>query len=692
MSTSSTRPRASMPFSAVPSAQGLYDPACESDACGVAFVADLRGRATHQIVAQALTALHNLDHRGAAGAEPSSGDGAGMTLQIPDAFLRAVVGFDLPPVGEYVVGTAVLPVDADVAARATGFVEQAAAQEGLAVLGWREVPVDASELGPTARSVMPAFGQIFLAGAGGQTGLELERMAFATRKVSERHARQEGVELYFPSLSSRTLVYKGMLTTTQLGSFYPDLRDERFASAIGLVHSRFSTNTFPSWPLAHPFRYIAHNGEINTIRGNRNWMKTRQSLLSSDLIGGDLARLFPICTPEASDSASFDEVLELLHLGGRSLPHAVLMMIPEAWENNASMDPARRAFYEFHASLMEPWDGPACVNFTDGTVIGAVLDRNGLRPGRWWRTTDDLVVLASEAGVLELDPATVVAKGRLQPGRMFLVDTARGEIRSDEDIKAELAAERPYRDWVHSGLMRLEDLPAREHIVFTHESVTRRQQIFGYTEEELRVLIAPMATSALEPLGSMGTDTPLAVLSKRPRLLFDYFAELFAQVTNPPLDAIREEMVTSIAGAIGPEQNLLDPSSASCRQIVIPRPVIDNDELAKIWHINADGDLPGFSCQLIDGRFRVHGGGEALAAAVERVRRECSEAVSAGARILILSDRDCDPDHAPIPSLLLTSAVHQHLVRTGQRTQVGLIVEIPIFDITFKTPLLSALT
>ena len=483
------------------------------------------------------------------------------------------------------------------------------------------------------------------------------------------------MELYFPSLSSRTLVYKGMLTTDQLGAVFPDLTDERFASAIGLVHSRFSTNTFPSWPLAHPYRYIAHNGEINTIRGNRNWMRTRQALLESDLIPGDLKRLFPICTPGVSDSATFDEVLELLHLAGRSLPHAVLMMIPEAWENNAGMDPARRAFYEFHASLMEPWDGPACVNFTDGTVIGAVLDRNGLRPGRWWQTSDGLVVLGSETGVLDLDPATVVAKGRLQPGRMFLVDTARGEIVSDNDVKGELAAEHPYGEWLHAGLIQLEELPEREHVVFSHESVTRRQQIFGYTEEELRVLITPMATSGVEPLGSMGTDTPLAALSQRPRLLFDYFSELFAQVTNPPLDAIREEMVTSLAGTIGPEQNLLAPGAASCRQIVVPGPVIDNDELAKIWHVNADGDMPGFECKLIDARYRVHGGGEALAGALERVRRECSEAVRQGARILILSDRDCDSDHAPIPALLVTSAVHQHLIRTGQRTQVGLVVE-----------------
>ena len=661
-----------MGFSAVPPAAGLYDPGHESDSCGVALLADLGGRASHRMVTQALTALRNLEHRGAAGAEPESGDGAGMTVQVPDAFLRAVVPFELPPLGDYAVGMAFLPLDDAARAEVMALVEEAAADEGLSVLGWRGVPIDPAGLGPTARSVMPAFAQLFV---GGASGMDLDRRVFCLRKVAERRARETSADLYFSSLSTRTLVYKGMLTTRQLGTFFADLADERFATAIALVHSRFSTNTFPSWPLAHPYRYIAHNGEINTIRGNRNWMRTREALLASDLVPGDITRLFPICTPGLSDSASFDEVLELLHLGGRSLPHAVLMMIPEAWENATRMDPARRDFYAFHAALTEPWDGPASVTFTDGTVIGAVLDRNGLRPGRWWRTSDGLVVLASEAGVLDIDPARVVEKGRLQPGRMFLVDTVRGRIVHDVEIKAELAAEHPYGEWLHAGQLHLDTLPAREHVAVTHESVTRRQQVFGYTEEELRILIAPMATAGAEPIGSMGTDTPLAGLSQRPRLLYDYFTELFAQVTNPPLDAIREEMVTSLASAVGPEQNLLAPGPASCRQVVIPHPVIANDELAKIWHINADGDLPGFQCKLIDGRYRVHGGGEALAGAIEQVRRACSAAIDAGARILILSDRGCDEDHAPIPSLLLTAAVHHHLVRTRQRTQVGLIVE-----------------
>jgi glutamate synthase (NADPH/NADH) large chain len=681
-------------FSAVPAAQGLYDPRNEADSCGVAFLADLNGTPRHRLVKDALIALHNMDHRGAAGAEPSSGDGSGLTVGIPDAYLRVVLaeqGIKLPAKGSYITGIAFLPVEDSARAEVKAIFAATAAAEGLQLLGWREVPTDPSGLGPTALSVMPVFEQPVLVAAADRpvaSELELERRAFCLRKVAERLAREaEGASdsaaaaslaLYFPSLSSRTIVYKGMLTTAQLATFYPDLADERFTTAIALVHSRFSTNTFPSWPLAQPFRIIAHNGEINTVGGNRNWMRTRQAMLSSPELAdasGSLSRLFPICTPDGSDSASFDEVLELLHLGGRSLPHAVLMMIPEAWENAANMDQARRDFYAFHASLMEPWDGPACVTFTDGTLIGAVLDRNGLRPGRWWRTSDDLVILASEAGVIDIDPATVIAKGRLQPGRMFLVDTAAGEIRDDDEIKSALAAERPYGEWLHAGLLNLDALPNREHVVHTHESVLRRQQLFGYTEEELRIILTPMATSAGEPLGSMGTDTPMAVLSKRPRLLFDYFAELFAQVTNPPLDAIREELVTSMHGMIGPEQNLLDPSAASCRQIVLPKPVIGNDDLAKIWHVNADGDLAGFQCALIDGRYRVHGGGPALTAALQRVREECSTAIENGARILILSDRDCDADHAPIPSLLLTSAVHHHLVRTGQRTQVGLVVE-----------------
>jgi glutamate synthase (NADPH/NADH) large chain len=666
-------------FSAVPAAQGLYDPANEHDACGVAFVVDAQGRRSHRIVNHGLTALHNMEHRGAAGAERNSGDGAGILIQVPDAFLRAVVDFPLPAAGSYAVGTAFLPADDAEAVSAAAVIEKIAAEEDAIVLGWRDVPIDPSDLGPTARGVMPQFRQLFLGGTDADgtalSGLPLERLAYVVRKRVERETNERGFATYFPSLSSRTIVYKGMLTTDQLPAFFADLRDARVDSAIALVHSRFSTNTFPAWPLAHPYRFVAHNGEINTVRGNRNWMRAREALLASADIPGDLERIFPICTPGASDSASFDEVLELLHLGGRSLPHAVLMMIPEAWENNETMDPARRAFYEFHSSLMEPWDGPACVSFTDGTRIGAVLDRNGLRPARWWRTSDDLVVLASEAGVLELDPATVVQKGRLQPGRMFLVDTVEGRIIGDDEIKDALAAERPYDEWLHGGLMHLDDLPAREHVTYGHESVLRRQQTFGYSEEELRIILSPMAGQAIEPIGSMGTDTPIAVLSDRPRLLFDYFSQLFAQVTNPPLDAIREEIVTSVSSTIGPEQNLLEPSPASCRQITLPFPVIDNDELAKIAHIDADGDMPGFKAVTVSGLYRVADGGEGLKARLVEICRHVSEAIEDGVRIIVLSDRDSTADLAPIPSLLLTACVHQHLVRERTRTQVGLVVE-----------------
>ena len=654
-----------------PPAQGLYDPRFEHDSCGVAFVARLTGEASHDILQQALTALRNLDHRGAAGAEPNSGDGAGILLQIPDAFLRDVVDFALPPLGTYAVGTAFLDGDGDTVAKTRQRSEELAEEEGLTVLGWRDVPVDPSSLGATAAGVMPLFSQLFVEATGLRiTGMALERMAFCLRKRAEHET-----DAYFGSLSGRTLLYKGMLTTAQLDAFYPDLADERVATALAVVHSRFSTNTFPSWPLAHPFRYIAHNGEINTVMGNRNWMRAREALLTSDLIPGDLERLFPICTPGASDSASFDEVLELLHMGGRSLPHAVLMMIPEAWENHREMDPQRRAFYEFHASLMEPWDGPACVVFTDGSHIGAVLDRNGLRPGRYWVTDDGLVVLASEVGVLDLDPATIVRKGRLQPGRMFLVDVEEHRIIEDDEIKGELAAEHPYDEWLHAGLIHLADIPEREHVIHTHASVTRRQQVFGYTEEELRVLLSPMANAGAEPLGSMGTDTPIAALSDRPRLLFDYFSQMFAQVTNPPLDAIREELVTSLAGTIGPEANLLEPTPATCRQIVLPFPVFDNDDLAKIRHINRDGDMPGFITHLSRGLYEVEGGGDAMARRIDEVCAEVSSAIAGGARVIVLSDRHCTAELAPIPSLLLTGAVHHHLVREKTRTQVGLLVE-----------------
>ncbi|MCG3752051.1 glutamate synthase large subunit [Amycolatopsis sp. Poz14] len=660
--------------SSTPATDGLYDPAYEHDACGVAFVADLTGRRDHQIVAKALVALKNLEHRGARGAEPDTGDGAGLLIQVPDAFYREVAGFELPAEGSYAVGTAFLPQDEKRRGRAMTTIERIAAEEDMRVVGWREPPVDTAHCGPTAAQTMPHFTQLFLAGhKDNLDGLALERAAFCVRKRAEHELVEDDV--YFPSLSSRTIVYKGMLTEPQVEKFFLDLTDERVTSAIGLVHSRFSTNTFPSWPLAHPYRYVAHNGEINTLKGNRNWMDAREALLETDLIPGDLKRIYPVITRGASDSASFDEVLELLHLGGRSLPHSVLMMIPEAWENHQEMDPARRAFYEFHSTLMEPWDGPALVAFTDGAQIGAVLDRNGLRPGRYWVTDDGLVVLASEVGVLELDQAKIVRKGRLEPGRMFLVDTVAGRIVEDEEIKGQLASEHPYDEWVDAGLLRLEQLPERDREVPLHAALVRRQQAFGYTEEELETILEPMARTGAEPIGSMGNDSPLASLSSGSRPLFDYFIQLFAQVTNPPLDAIREELVTALGTQIGAEPNLLAADASSCRRIVLPFPVLDNDQLAKLVHVNDDGDLPEFQAVTVMGRYKVNGGGDALVQRLDEIRAEVSEAIEDGARLIVLSDRGVDADHAPIPSLLLTGAVHHHLVREKTRTQVGLIVE-----------------
>ncbi len=658
-----------------PAPQGLYDPNFEHDACGVSFVVDIKGRRSHDIVAKGIEALCNMEHRGASGSEINTGDGAGILIQVPDAFFRELVSFELPPAGTYATGMAFIPTGSNSTTIEVAM-EKIVSSEGLAVLGWREVPTNSTMLGATALSVMPEFRQIFIAeknsGSGDLlSGLDLERRAFIIRKRIEHEV--EGI--YFPSLSNRTFVYKGMLTVPQLADFFPDLQDERVTSALALIHSRFSTNTFPSWPLAHPYRYIAHNGEINTVQGNRNWMRAREALVESELLPGDLDRIFPICTPGASDSAGFDEVLELIHLGGRSLPHAVLMMIPEAWENHESMSPERRAFYQYHGSLIEPWDGPASVAFTDGTVIGAVLDRNGLRPSRFWVTDDDLVIMASEVGVLDIDPARVVRKGRLQPGRMFLVDTAQGRIIDDDEIKTALASEHPYQQWLNAGLVDLDDLPARHMLTPQHASVVTHQRLFGYTTEELRILLAPMAKTGAEALGSMGTDTPIAVLSNRSRLLFDYFNQLFAQVTNPPLDAIREELVTSLAANLGPEGNLLSTKESTCRQIGLSFPIIDNDDLAKLIYINDEGGLADFQTFVVDGLYKVAGGGEAMRSAIEDIRSKVSEAIVNGATLIVLSDRYASKELAPIPSLLLTSAVHHHLIREKKRTRVGLIVE-----------------
>ncbi len=664
-----------------PSPQGLYHPANEHDSCGVAFVVDMHGRRSRDIVDKAITALVNLEHRGAAGAEPNTGDGAGIMIQVPDSFLRAVIDTELPPEGSYATGIAFLPQGSGDAKTACESVEKIVEAEGLTVIGWRDVPIDDSSLGALARDAMPTFRQLFVTGASGD---ELERRAFVVRKRVEtelgtKGAGQDGPgreTVYFPSLSGRTFVYKGMLTTPQLRGFYLDLQDSRLESALGLVHSRFSTNTFPSWPLAHPFRRIAHNGEINTVTGNENWMRAREALIDTEVFGaGTKEKIFPVCTEGASDTARFDEVLELLHLGGRSLPHAVLMMIPEAWERHESMKPEHRAFYQYHSTLMEAWDGPASVCFTDGTVVGAVLDRNGLRPSRIWVTKDGLVVMASEVGVLDIDPADVVRKLRLQPGRMFLVDTEQGRIVDDTEIKDSLASAHPYQQWLDEGFLALGDLPDRPHTHMPHDRVRLRQQVFGYTTEELNLLVTPMAKAGAEAIGSMGTDTPIAVLSQRSRTLFDYFQQRFAQVTNPPLDAIREEVVTSIGVTIGKEGDLLNPTADSCRQIQLPQPILDNDALAKLVRINDDGNYPDFRSAQIRGLYPVAQGGAGLRAALDDVRSQVSAAIADGVRLIVLSDRESDETLAPIPSLLLTSAVHHHLVREKTRTQVGLLVE-----------------
>ena len=660
-------------FSSIPAATGLYDPGRERDACGLAMVATLRGTAGHDIIDLALNALRNLEHRGAIGSDAGTGDGAGIITQIPDEFFRAVSEFELPAMGQYAVGMAFLPTNAGDRAALKRNIATIAREEQLKVLGWRDVPVNAAELGNLARDAMPVFEQLFvessLLDAEGETrsGIALDRQTFRLRKRAERE-----FGAYFPSLSSRTLVYKGMVTTLQLEPFYPDLSDARFTSKLALVHSRYSTNTFPSWPLAQPFRMIAHNGEINTVQGNRNWMRARQSQLESELIG-DIRPILPIVTPGASDSASFDEVVELLTLTGRSLPHSIMMMVPEAWENQVDIDKGRRDFYEYHSMLMEPWDGPAALVFTDGSLVGATLDRNGLRPGRYVVTTDGLIVLASEIGVLDIEPSRIERKGRLRPGKMFLVDTEGGRLIEDDEIKAELADAEPWGEWLDKGRINLHDLPEREHIVHTPASVTRRQRTFGYTEEEVRILISPMAKVGAEPLGAMGSDTPIAILSERPRLLFDYFAQQFAQVTNPPLDSIREEVVTSMSLGLGPELNLLKATPAHARQVILDFPVIDNDELAKIQHIDP---APGSHVTTtIRGLYRVDGGPKAMEKRLAAMCREADAAIEAGAAFLVLSDRDSNRDLAPVPSLLMLAAVHHHLIRQQNRMKVGIIVE-----------------
>jgi len=681
-----TSPLAQSPFTRfaqLPAQQGLYRPESEKDACGLAIVATLRGEPRRDIVQSALVALRNLEHRGAVGADEGTGDGAGILTQVPDAFFRAVVDFPLPAAGSYAVGTAFLPTEPkDLAATRAGL-EALAEREGLDVLGWREVPIVADLVGASARACMPHFSQLFLAirpGSEDASRKEVNALdALDAKAFRLRKRAQHKFGVYFPSLSSKTLVYKGMLTTAQLEPFYPDLSDARFATKLAVVHSRFSTNTFPSWPLAQPFRTIAHNGEINTVKGNRNWMRARQSTMSHSLLGDAPEELFPICTPGASDSASFDEVAELLWLSGRPITEAVMMMIPEAWENHTTMDPDRRAFYEYHSLMMEPWDGPAAVSFTDGTLVGATLDRNGLRPCRYWVTADGLVVFASEVGVLDIPAEKIVEKGRVAPGKMFVVDTEAGRLVRDDEVKAQAAASRPWADWARENTIRLADLPEREHVVHTSASVIHRQRTFGYTTEELKILLGPMARTGGEPLGAMGTDTPVAVLSKRPRLLFDYFVQSFAQVTNPPLDAIREELVTSLNTAIGPQGNLLSRAKVAMPQVALTFPVINNDELAKIANIEtplaADGTGGERIAMKVRGLYKFDGGEAALRSRLTEICEQVSGAINRGVQYVVLSDRDSSAAWAPIPSLLLLSAVHHHLLRSANRTKISLVVE-----------------
>lgn len=652
--------------------EGMYDPSQEHDACGVGMVTTLNRRAERRIVDAAIEVLVNLNHRGAVGAEENTGDGAGILLSMPDEFMRATLGTDLPEAGRYAAGIAFLDRDIATFARQEQAIAEIAREEGLDVLAWREVPTNPDGLGLQALASMPSFRMLVLEDSHGEArGIDLDRLTFRVRKRVEHE-----VGVYFASLSARTITYKGMLTTMQLTPFFPDLTDPRMKTTIAVVHSRFSTNTFPSWPLAQPFRLIAHNGEINTIQGNRNWLSAREGRLSSALIG-EFKPLLPISTPGYSDSGIFDECLELLHLSGRSLPHAVSMMLPPAWENDPTLDPDIRAFYEYNNTLIEPWDGPADIIFTDGTQIGAQLDRNGFRPGRWQVTDDGYVVLASEAGVLpEVEQAHIVAKGRLKPGTMFLVDTEEGRIVPDEEIKRTLAGQHPYRRWVEGNSVEMSELPKREHVSHSGQSVKRRQRAFGYTQEDLKLLLAPMANTGREPLGSMGNDTPMAVLSGRSRMLFDYFTQKFAQVTNPPLDWEREEIVTCLESAIGPEPNLLEDCELHAKKILIPLPVVNSDEMAQLKRLDKAKLLGGYyRPYIVRGLYQVAGGGAALEARLDEIFSEIDTAIEKGSNFIVLSDRDSNHTWGPIPSLLLTSAVQHHLLRRHTRTQVSMAVE-----------------
>ena len=673
-----------------PKAQGLYDAAHEHDSCGVGFVAHIRGAKSHAIVTQALEILHNLDHRGAVGADPLLGDGAGILLQIPDALFRKWAtheGHDLPPAGDYAVAMVFLPRDEAAREMACGNFQKYIAKEGQRLIGWREVPTTLDGLGAAVIEQMPMIRQCFIArGPNCADQNAFERKLLAIRKQTQnplralaaKHDLPGLTELYMPSFSSRTIVYKGLLLATQVGSFYDDLRDPECISALGLVHQRFSTNTFPSWKLAHPYRFIAHNGEINTVRGNVNWMNARRRTMESELLGADLDKMWPIIPHGQSDTACLDNALELLLVGGYSLAHAVMMLIPEAWAGNPLMDPARRAFYEYHAALMEPWDGPAAVAFTDGRQIGATLDRNGLRPARYCVTDGDLVVMASESGVLPIKEDDIVRKWRLQPGKMLLIDLEQGRIIEDEEIKAELAAAEPYQKWLDAAQYKLADLevvkPELAAMPKDETSLLDRQQAFGYTQEDIAKFLEPMAVAGEDPLGSMGTDTPIAVLSARSRLLYDYFKQNFAQVTNPPIDPIREELVMSLVSMIGPRPNLLGHDAGSHKRLEVSQPILTNNAIAKIRSVEAALD-GAFRTETIDMTWPATAGSAGLELAIKEMCWAATEAVLADKNILILSDRAQGPDRVAMPALLATAAVHHHLVRQGLRMQTGLVVE-----------------
>jgi len=665
----------------LPPAQGLYNPEHEHEACGIGFVVNVKGEKSHQLVHQALSVLVNLDHRGACGCEDNTGDGAGILLQVPDEFLRHTcdgLEIHLPKTGEYGVGMVFLPHDRDRRRACEKRLEQVVQEEGQQVLGWRTVPTDNIYLGPTAKISEPFVRQIFIGrGPGLADDMAFERKLYVIRRRATREIRYGdmpgGEWFYVPSLSYKTIIYKGMLTATQLKTFYPDLADPLVESGLALVHSRFSTNTFPSWERAHPYRYLIHNGEINTLRGNQNWMLARQSMLQSELFGDDIKKLFPVIYPDGSDSAKFDNCLEFLTLSGRSLPHAAMMMIPEPWENHEHMSDTKRAFYEYHSCLMEPWDGPASIAFTDGVRVGAVLDRNGLRPSRYYVTKDDLVVMASEVGVLDVPPEQVESKGRLQPGRMFLIDTEEGRIISDVELKEQIAAQQPYRQWLGQHLVRFESLPEAPHQEhhLSHEEVLKLQQAFGYTFEDLRVFLGPMARLGRDPVGSMGNDTALAVLSDRPQLLYDYFKQLFAQVTNPPIDPIREELITATETTLGAEGNLIDPGPESCRQLRLRSPILKDHELEKLRAF----ERPGFRCRTLPIFFKSGSGAQGLEAGMEALFQAADRAIAEGMTILILSDRGVDSHQVPLPALLAVAGLHHHLLRQGTRTRVGLVVE-----------------